>query len=53
MFKKKPHIYIYQNCILIYSCENRFIVKYYVTSSMIPYKNAVLEVTWFYGAILI
>lgn len=54
LFKKKPCIYVYQNCMLIYSCENCVIVKYYVTSSMILYKkNAVLEVIWFYGEILI
>lgn len=33
-------------------CENCFFVKYYVTSTMI-YRNAVLEVVWFHGEILI
>lgn len=34
-------------------CENCFFVKYYVTSTTISYRNAVLEVVWFHGEILI
>lgn len=44
---------MYQTSKLIYSCENYCFVKYYVTSTMIFYRNAVLEVIWFYGEILI
>lgn len=51
--KKKTYIYIYQNSTLTYSCENCFFVKYYVTSTMTVYKNAVLEVIWFCGEIVI
>lgn len=50
---KFQKVYIYQDSIFTYSCENCFFVKYYVTSTVISYRNAVLEVIWFYRAILI
>ena len=51
---KKKKKYMYTKTLYSYTqCENCFFVKYYVTSTMISYRNAVLEVVWFHGEILI
>lgn len=60
LLNKSGYLYILNNTQIhmpnLYNSStmwNHFFVKYYVTSTMIFYRNNVPEVIWFYGEIFI